>query len=386
MVSRRTNLPILGADQQASLRSDLADPVEYRKSGLSLNHVIGCPLDCAYCVRHLFDNFEMRQPQALMSDAAAVEYLIRHRYFTRHRTPLQLFNRATDPFLSAVKPHTFTVLEDLDGRGLQNHVLIITRYHVTPDDCRRLNSLSSLKVTLLFTYSGIEDARIEPVASDIAARSLRIAYEWADRYRALLYWRPIVPGLNDSDEHIRRALELSRQAHATVFTGLFYRDEIRSYYRTQGLPEPHPDVARRKILPESTEAKILAAFAGKSGGTLFRKTSCGVCHAHGLADYNGHYGVREVCDICPADQISRCAASHRVPTLDEVSLMANRVGSGRVVEISERAVVVDGFDEQQRYYMQHAFGFQFHDVAKPHRFRRHGRAEVGWEHVEPDHP
>ncbi|MFD1045277.1 hypothetical protein ACFQ1S_06610, partial [Kibdelosporangium lantanae] len=28
--------------------------VEYRKSGLSLNHIQGCPLDCAYCVRHTY--------------------------------------------------------------------------------------------------------------------------------------------------------------------------------------------------------------------------------------------------------------------------------------------------------------------------------------------
>jgi len=212
-------LPLLTPDEQAGLRPELVDPVEYRKSGLSLNHVIGCPLDCAYCVRHLFDNFGMREPRALLSDAAAAEYLVRHPYFTPDRTPLQLFNRATDPFLAEVKPHTFAVLEDLDGRGLRNHVLVITRYHVSAEDCRRLNALSSLKVTLLFTYSGIDDARIEPVASSIAARSLRVAYEHSDRYRALLYWRPIVPGLNDSDTHLHRARDLSRHAHATVFTG-----------------------------------------------------------------------------------------------------------------------------------------------------------------------
>ena len=33
-------------------------------------------------------------------------------------TPLQIFNRATDLFLPAVRPHTFAVLENLDRRGM----------------------------------------------------------------------------------------------------------------------------------------------------------------------------------------------------------------------------------------------------------------------------
>lgn len=45
-----------------TLPSVLRQIVDYRKSGLSLNHVVGCPLDCGYCVRHLFDNYDMKKP------------------------------------------------------------------------------------------------------------------------------------------------------------------------------------------------------------------------------------------------------------------------------------------------------------------------------------
>ena len=368
----------------SQMRPALKDPVEYRKSGLSLNHIVGCPLDCAYCVRHLFDGFAMREPKALLSDDAAVEYLVSHRYFTPHRTPLQIFNRATDPFLPQVKPHTFAVLENLDGRGLRNHVLIITRYRVTEDDCRRINELASLRVTLLFTYSGIDDLRIEPVASSIAAESLKIAFESADRYRTVLYWRPIIPGLNDTDGHLSRALALSHHAHATVFTGLFYRDEIRAHYRVHGLHEPYDSVARRKILPAAAEARILEAFAEGAGSPLFRKTSCGACFAHGLPDYNGHFGIKEVCDICPSVQIGRCARAHHVPTREEVLAVSERIGDAVIVEINDQCAILDGFSEQQRYFLQHALAFQFHDLEKPHHLGRHGRAEVGWEHVNLD--
>jgi len=63
---------------------------------------------------------------------------------------------------------------DLDGRGLRNHVLVITRHQMKAGDIGRLNQLVNLKVTLLFTYSGIEDTRIEPYPSAVAVGSLKL--------------------------------------------------------------------------------------------------------------------------------------------------------------------------------------------------------------------
>lgn len=93
-------------------------------------------------------------------------------------------------------------------------------------------------------------------------------------------------------------------------TGLLYREEIAEYYRSNGLPEPYEDTARRKIAPETLERRVLAAFAGS---TLFRKAFCTVAYAHGRPDYNGHYGIRELCDICPLSQLELCAGACQVP-------------------------------------------------------------------------
>jgi DNA repair photolyase len=375
------SVPLLNSDQIARLPARAREVVEYRKSGLSLNHIQGCPLDCAYCIRHTYGLWDQRQPRALMPDAEAVEQLISHRYFRAHVTPVQLLNRATDPFLPAVRPHTLAVLDDLDRRGLRNHVLVITRHQMKPGDIARLNRLANLKVTLLFTYSGIDDTRIEPYPSRVAASSLTLmSAPGRRRYRTILYWRPLVPGLNDSSEHLAQAHALSLRADATVFTGLFYRDQIAQYYQANGLPEPYDSTARRKIVPETLEQRVLTAFAGSA--SLFRKTSCAVSYAHGLPDYNGHYGVRELCDICPASQVSLCRSAHRVPSPDRIHQAARALpetAGMHVVDVSERAAVVSGLgDEQPRYYLQHALGFQVHDVRHPHHRYRHGRADTGW--------
>ncbi|MFD9187198.1 radical SAM protein [Streptomyces phaeochromogenes] len=380
----RRLLPLLTPDQISALKPELADVIEYRKSGLSLNHIVGCPLECGYCVRHLFDNFAMKTPRRLMSDQDAVAQLVSHPYFRPHKTPIQLLNRATDPMLPLVKPHVFSVLRQLDEKGLTNHVLVITRWRVSAEDCAVLNSFKNLRLTILVTHSCIDNPAIEPVNSTYAADSLRMLYEHADSYRTVLYWRPIVPGLNDSAEHIKRARELSLHAHATVFTGLFFREEIAAYYQDNGLPMPYEDTARRKIMPEDAEARILGSVKAADQsrapwGTLFRKTSCGVAFAHGEADYNGHYGVRELCDICPPGQVALCAKAWSKPDPEQVTREARALGAVGDVEVNDRAIVVEGLDEPPRYFLQHGFGYQCHDRNKPHHHRQHGRAPIGWE-------
>lgn len=355
----------------------LRDVIEYRKSGLSLNHVVGCPLDCGYCVRHLFDNYDMKRPHLVMADAIAVQRLVDHWAFRPHTTPVQIFNRATDPFLPGVKLHLFSVLEDLDSRGLTNHVLVITRWRVLPADIARLEELKNIKLTVLITWSGIDDPRIEPVRSTHAEASLRALSAHARRTRKILYWRPLIAGVNDSDEHLARALQIAPLADATVFTGLFHRSEIRDHFRAAGVPDLYDEIPRRKVLPEALEERVLRAFDGMP---LFRKTSCGVAYAHGVADFNGHYGLPDICDICPAKQIAICAGAHRTPSRETVSELATIAALDPAdFTIDAHRIEVGDSQEQQRYFIQHALNYQVHDRSHPHLPRRHGRAEVGWD-------
>ncbi|MGH3848877.1 MAG: hypothetical protein ACRDRT_04110 [Pseudonocardiaceae bacterium] len=230
------------------------------------------------------------------------------------------------------------MLEDLDERGFTNHVLVITRHSMKAEDAERLNQIRNVKLTLLFTYSGIDNKDIEPYPSHAAAESLKIMSAPEQRkYRTILYWRPLVPGLNDTDEHLDQAYELSKHADATVFTGLFYRDQIADYYKANGLPEPYEDTARRKIVPETLERRVLAAFDATT--PLFRKTSCAVAYVHGLPAYNGHYGIKELCDICPLSQLALCASAHRVPSPDRLREVASSLLEARglvVVDITDR--------------------------------------------------
>jgi len=376
------SLPLMPAGQQASLDSYMALIVGYRKSGLSLNHIIGCPLDCGYCVRHFWGNFEVKTPHLLCPDEQAIDMLISHRAFRPHTTPIQLLNKATDPFLPGVRPHLFTVLHALDQRGYTNHVLIITRFKVTVADMAELESLRHLRITLLFTYSGITDSRVEPIAkSQITLTSIRTACAARQRTGVVLYWRPIVPGWNDQPATMAHVLATGRDADAIVFTGYYHKPENAAYLRDQGVPLPYSeqDYHRRKAMPAQLDAAVVAAWRASGITTpLFRKTSCGVAYAHAAPDYNGHWGVREICDICPRIQQQRCAEDHHQPAPSDIDRVLAQFGYITPYLIEDGHVWTHGLGEQRRYAIQHTLRHQIWELDQPHYLHSHGRAPHGY--------
>jgi DNA repair photolyase len=373
-------LPVLPAKARASLDPYMALIVGYRKSGLSLNHIIGCPLDCGYCVRHFWGNFEVKVPHLLCSTDEAIAQLVDYHAFQPHITPIQLFNKATDPFLPGVKPHLFQVLRALDGRGYTNHVLIITRFKVTEQDMAMLEALQHLRVTLLFTYSGITDARIEPIAkSETTITSIRTAATHKQRTGVVLYWRPIVPGWNDAPDTLAGVLDVGRDVDAIVFTGYYHKPENADYLRELGVDVPYADdYARRKVMPHDLDRRVITAWRESGISTpLFRKTSCGVAYAHDAPDYNGHWGVPELCDICPAVQRQRCADDHRIPTETDLDTVLDLLGYESHYVIDDGHVWTHGLGEQKRYAIQHTLRHQIWELDQPHFTHAHGRSLRG---------
>ncbi|MGH3678888.1 MAG: hypothetical protein ACRDT2_00955 [Natronosporangium sp.] len=374
-------LPMLSKQARDGLDPYMALVVGYRKSGLSLNHIIGCPLDCGYCVRHFWGNFEVKTPHLLCTTEQAIEQLLAHHAFQPHLTPLQLFNKATDPFLPGVKPHLVQVLRALDRRSYTNHVLIITRFRVTGTDMAALEALQHLRVTLLFTYSGITDPRVEPIArSRITVTSLRTAATYKRRTGVALYWRPIVPGWNDAPETMAAVLDAGRHADAIVFTGYYHKPENADYLRQAGVDMPYGDgaYARRKIMSGELDAKVVDAWRASGISTpLFRKTSCGVAYAHHTPDYNGHWRVRELCDICPQHQQNRCATDHRTPTRLDLDRVLAQFGYESPYLIEDGHVWTHGLGEQRRYALQHTLRYQIWELDQPHYLHAHGRSLHG---------
>lgn len=373
---KRYALRLLAPEETEKMNPYMSEYLSYRKSGLSLNHIIGCPINCGYCVRHFWGNFDDKTPNMLCRDDEALDALTSNPYFIPDKTPIQMFNKATDPFLPAVKPHTFEVLRDLDTRGYRNFVLLITRFRVTVEDMEFLESLRNIRLSLFFTYSGITDRRIEPIsASGITLKSIRTAATHHDRVKVILYWRPIVAGWNDDEETMQGVLEASTGCNAIVYSGYYHRPENAEYLSSIGVPIPYQDTHRRKLLPQDLDDRIVEAHRRSSVQTpLFRKTSCGVAYAFKEPDYNGHWGVREICETCPVSQQKICAEGYKAPTDHEFEALMKQYGYESPFLIQDGHVWTSGLGEQRRYHLQHTLGYQIWDIESPHFKNNHGRS------------
>jgi hypothetical protein len=144
------------------------------------------------------------------------------------------------------------------------------------------------------------------------------------------------------------------------------------------LASPDTNHHRRKTMPADLDAAVVAAWRASGIATpLFRKTSCGVAYAHGVADYNGHWGVRELCDICPAAQQRRCADDHTPPTPADMDAVLAQLGYHTDYLIEDGHVWTHGLGEQRRYAIQHTLRYQIWELDQPHYVHAHGRSLHG---------
>jgi hypothetical protein len=121
--------------------------------------------------------------------------------------------------------------------------------------------------------------------------------------------RPVVfNGFSHHPEAVSDRLELAALPSAVSLTRRLVEAHLRKWHL-----EEMTDTAA--LVASELVTNAISAWRDSGITTpLFRKTSCGVSAAHQVADYNGHWGVRELCDICPASQARRCCAAHAQPT------------------------------------------------------------------------
>ena len=314
--------------------------------------------------------------------------LVDHHAFQPHVTPIQVFNKATDPFLPGVKPHLFQVLQALDARGYTNHVLVITRFKVTAADMAASKRSGTCGSRCCSPTRGIP-TRGSNRSRNPKSRSPRSAPPPRHKQRTgvVLYWRPIVPGWNDRPETMARVLDVGRDVDAIVFTGYYHKPENAEYLRGLGVARPlraRTTTAARPCPPTSTPASSPPGASPASQPRCSARPPAASRTPTNVADYNGHWGVRELCDICPAAQQQRAPTHYRDPT-PATTWTASSTSSATTADfvIEDGHVWTHGLGEQKRYAIQHTLGYQIWELDQPHYLHAHGRSLTGHE-IDPD--
>jgi hypothetical protein len=102
----------------------------------------------------------------------------------------------------------------------------------------------------------------------------------------------------------------------------------------------------------------------------------------GGPDYNGHWGVSELCGICPVAQQGLCRDAHRPVTEDQLRRVLSQLGYDTPALVDGGHLWTHGLTDQQRYPIQHQLGFQVWDLGLPHFADAHGRSLLGYQPAE----
>lgn len=329
-------LKYLNGEERKKLDSYALKIIDYRRTGISLNHIIGCPLDCAYCVRHFWGNFVMKEPHLLCTDEEAVSLLLESKFFIKDSIPIQFLHKATDPFLPGVKEHMFRVLKMLDNARIKNVVMLITRYKISKSDIEKLESFCNIKIVVFFTYSGIRDRKIEPVADMKNIDELANCVHLAKKVKFVQYWRPIVYGWNDGDHIIKNVLQYAKFFDAIVVKGLRHKKENNDYFLQKNINIFHQYGQYKKILDKNILQKIYSEHKDMCIDTpIFQKTSCAISHVFGIGDYNMQIKEKIDCSNCSAEQQSKCNSLKKVGSIIELeNILKKRIEVDQIGNIS----------------------------------------------------
>ncbi|MFH1065621.1 MAG: hypothetical protein V1734_03915 [Nanoarchaeota archaeon] len=215
--------------------------------------------------------------------------------------PVSINNYFGDPFIQ--KEDTFKKLRILEKAGHRGIVAIITKSGITEEIVQRLSD-TPLNLQILYSISGTKD--------NFDGISYRKKVESLERListgiNANLYYRPIIAGINDSEETISKVLEDYKAIGGKAFSyaGLMGKKSVLSLLRMNGynieIPNGHEKWLEDKKLMSKDKKQFLLAKAKELGLNAFMKTSCLASFTAGLDhDYNNHFYKPEQynCDEC----------------------------------------------------------------------------------------
>lgn len=330
--------------------------LEYLKSFISLNTVIGCPVGCVYCFLSPM-GWVPSQPQKAIEADKLIENLRLSRYFLPHKTPLSINNR-TDTFLNKdTRQGTFSVLERLDKAEYKNPVLITSKLRITPEDIDRLNQFKNVNIFILITYSEMP-YEMEPTRPCNQLTSFENLQK--GNVNIIHLWRPLIQGYNTDSQRLEAVLRnVVGKAHCSIVGGLRMNEFILGEFAKKDLSYPYDKLSPvNKYLPPDHTAVIKELRDEITPDyKLFRHTSCVISWKLGIADYNAHWTVPSNCMFgCP--NVDRCTAK-QPPKDSEIIPLLNYLEINAPFSVQSDQVWIDGkITQEERSFLRHSLAFK----------------------------
>lgn len=340
------------------------EPIVLAKNFLCLNAVAGCRNNCIYCYKHGWDIENKFIPQRFCETSAILNALQDHRYY-HPNIPLAVHNSATDPFQEGVTDITFEILDGMEEMGVTNIVGLITKEYLSEEIIDRLQKFKYLRLVVFVTFSFLP-REYERVISERRLQTMKNLSK--SGLKRILYYRPIIKGVNDSCDIAQKVAMLGEKYfNCIVRSSLKVDVNTVEYMAKQGIfIDPGYDIGLNihdsaKKMPADSRAQVDSTLA-QAKVPYFKKTSCAISWLFAQPDYNCQWVRQEqYCSpTCPLDQKETCSqAAVKKPQREEIDRLCQHLGLSAPYRINPDHVLLesDKVFYSDVKYLRMALGF-----------------------------
>lgn len=237
--------------------------------------------NCAYCrARDKHNNKEYLTPPSAINPLFSVIPVVINIFYG-------------DPLLYL--DETIKCLEILEKAKHKGPVIIITKANMADEKfITAFDKKWNLKIHFGLSFFGNLEFDYMATLENLE-KNLNICKQLADQYNYSygIEYRPLIKGINDSEEIIKSLFELAAKYTTTIaYSGLQVEPELAEYIKENKLPfEPYDgfDFGMKKNISDEV-IEIMKKYSSMYNVPIFKKTSCAISYSMHLGpDYNAHY-------------------------------------------------------------------------------------------------
>jgi len=330
--------------------------IEYLKSYFSINSIVGCTVDCAYCFLSPL-GISPSKPRKVIDEESLVDRLEESEFFIPHETVLSLNNR-TEPFLNKFTTEsTLKIMYILDQRKLRNPVTVTSKGKLSKETVSFIDNLREINPFIIVTNSGLPK-EVEPLGHKGQIETMKNVRDYSERIHLLHQFRPIIQGINDSEEVMKDVLSKAQEyCDGSIVSGLRMTQFIRDRIIKSGVKLDMPLSPDHKLMDNDFRKRVYGFIKETYPEyPIFSETSCAISWRLDISDINGYWSKGEekgICDLgCPNH--FNCYDRRPKPNIKKISNLLKVMNIDSKFEIKENQIFIYGsISQEQRSYLRH---------------------------------
>lgn len=205
-----------------------------RPCGMTVHTGIGCNLRCIYCyIKDMGFDWSVK-PYPLNPLQMAYALAINPFFVPGSNGSLVALGSVTEPFLVQTKNLTFNYINAI-SKYLGNPIQFSTKMYLSTSDAVKLKNLESGISPLITIITLKKHKLLEPYAPNPMLRLKTISNLAKAGLKPILFYRPIIPGINDNEYVELLSLAKEYGAKGVVLGGIRVTQRILENFRSIGL-------------------------------------------------------------------------------------------------------------------------------------------------------